>query len=61
MSEKCAWVSPHFFSKYEWGKGQTGGKNRTNTFVLTAFMIVGRYNIFRYIVGSKHNWANSSC
>jgi hypothetical protein len=49
-----------FFQKYEWGKGQTGGKNHTNTFVLIAFTILGQFNIFHYIVGSKHDWANSS-
>jgi succinate-acetate transporter protein len=27
--------------------GQTGGKNRTNTFVLTAFISFGMFNVFQ--------------
>jgi hypothetical protein len=49
-----------FFQKYEWGEGQTRGKNHTNTVFLTAFTILGQFNIFHYIVRSKHDWANSS-
>jgi len=35
------------FRKYEWGLGQTGENNCSNTFVLTAFNFFGRLNIFR--------------
>jgi hypothetical protein len=35
------------FRKYEWGLGQTGEINCSNTFVLTAFNFLGGLNIFR--------------
>jgi hypothetical protein len=46
MSAKRAQVSHNFCRKYEWGKGQIGGKNCSSAFVLTAFTILGRFNIF---------------
>jgi len=30
--------------------GQTGGKNRSSTFVLTSFICFGMFNIFQYLV-----------
>jgi hypothetical protein len=33
-------------TKYGWANGQTGGKNRSSTFVLTAFISFGLFNIF---------------
>jgi hypothetical protein len=36
-----------FFSKYEWGKGQTGGKNYSNTFVPIAFNFFVGFNILK--------------
>jgi hypothetical protein len=32
--------------KYGWANEQTGGKNRSSTFVLTAFISVGLFNTF---------------
>jgi len=55
MSAKCAWVSPNLFEKIEWGKGQTGEKNCSSTFVLTAFNFLGRFNIFP-LVGDGSLW-----
>ncbi len=47
MSANCAWVSPNFFlRKFEWGKGQTGGKIPAIIFVLTAFNFFGPFHIF---------------
>jgi len=46
MSAKHAQVHPICFRKYKWGKGQTGEKNRSSTFVMTAFNFFGQFNIF---------------
>jgi hypothetical protein len=35
-------------SKYEWGKGQIGGKNWSGIFELTAMNFFGRFNIFLF-------------
>jgi hypothetical protein len=43
MSAKHAWVSLEKIR--EMAIGQTGGKNRSSTFVLTAFISFGRFNI----------------
>jgi hypothetical protein len=44
MSAKHAWVS---LEKIRMGaNGQTAGKNSSNTFVLTAFISFGLFNIF---------------
>ncbi len=48
-SAKHAQLSPIFFvEKNEWGKGQTVGKNCSSTFVLTAFTILGQFNISHF-------------
>jgi hypothetical protein len=33
--------------------GQTGGKNRSSTFVLTAFISFGLFNIFPLVAGKN--------
>jgi hypothetical protein len=33
--------------------GQTGGKNRSSTFVLTAFISFGLFNIFQLVAGKN--------
>jgi hypothetical protein len=35
------------YSKYEWGKGQTGGKKCSNTFVPIAFNFFAGFNILQ--------------
>jgi hypothetical protein len=37
---------PICFRKSKWGKGQTGEKNDSSTFVLTPFNFFGQLNIF---------------
>ncbi len=32
--------------KINWANGQTGGKNRSSTFILIAFIFFGLFNIF---------------
>jgi hypothetical protein len=36
--------------KYGWASGQNGGKNRTSTFVLTAFISFGLFNGFHFAI-----------
>jgi hypothetical protein len=40
-----------FYRKYEWGRGQSGGKNHNHAFVLTSFNFFGRFNIFPTYAG----------
>jgi len=44
------------FRKYERGKGQTGGKNGSSTFVLTAFNFFGWFNILLISVVFAKQW-----
>jgi hypothetical protein len=47
MSAKYAWISPQFvLENMNGAKGPTGGKNHSNTFVLTAFNFFGQFNNF---------------
>lgn len=54
----CLSITQFFWRKYEWGKGQTGGKIAAVIFVLTAFNFFGPFNNFlsRWAPSKHSNW-----
>ncbi len=54
-SKTCLGITQFVLENTNEAKGQTGGKNRSSIFVLTAFNRFGRFNIFP-LVGDGSLW-----